>query len=315
VKDRWESPEFRIMKKWRTVAIVGVGLIGGSIGLALRRGKLAERIVGVGRRPHTLKKARALGAIDIGTTHVAQGVAEAELVVVCTPLECVVASVREVAAHCPRHALVTDVGSIKGPIVAALERPPATPGGAGRRRNGRSASAARDGEPAGPVFIGSHPLAGSEKTGPEHARASLFKGRVTIITPTRRTRGKDLASITEFWTSLGSTVVTMSPERHDEAVSAVSHLPHLVASALAAATPANRLWLAATGWQDTTRVAAGDIALWRDILLGNREHVLKSLRRFAKVLGMLRRSLSSKDAAQLERILLAGKRNRDAVGN
>src|SRR5688572_15288147 len=151
------------MKHWETVAIVGVGLIGGSIGLALRERKLAGRVVGIGRRPESLQRAVAVGAVHETTQDVERGVSDAELVLVCTPVESIAGHVRQAAHACPAGALITDAGSTKASIVRQLNSslPPAV------------------------AFVGSHPLAGSEKNGCDHARADLFEGRVVVVTPTR----------------------------------------------------------------------------------------------------------------------------------
>jgi prephenate dehydrogenase len=281
------------MNQRGTVTILGVGLIGGSIGLALRRRGLARRVVGVGRRESTLAKALERGAITEATTALVRGVAEAELVVVCTPLCNIVEHVRGAAENAPPGVIITDAGSTKGAIVAALE----------------------DDLPRGAAFVGSHPMAGSEKTGPDFADEDLFQDRVTIVTPTQSTSPQALEAVEEFWRSLGARTVRMAPEEHDRAVAAVSHLPHLAASALAAATPEEWLSLAAGGWSDTTRVAAGDVELWRQILSVNRSHVLRSLAEFEKTLAAFRAALVRGDDAELIRLLEEGKRRRDAVGN
>lgn len=281
------------MQQFETVAIVGVGLIGGSIGLALRRRGLAGRVIGVGRREATLRVARRSGAIDRGTTDLQRGVREAQLTVVCTPVAAIAASCREVAAACPAGALITDAGSTKASIVAALE------GGLER----------------GVRFVGSHPLAGSEQRGPEAARADLFEGRTVIMTPTRSTRPADYATIRRFWESLGAGVVRMAPEMHDRVVAATSHVPHLAAAAVALSVPSGQQALSAGGLRDTTRVAAGDPTLWRQILMDNRQAVLAALRPLEEALTALHEALRQGDADALERLLRKAKRKRDALGS
>jgi prephenate dehydrogenase len=285
------------MQGFDTVAIVGVGLLGGSIGLALRKRKLAKHVVGIGRRRSSLAKALAHKCVTSTTTSMPRGVADAELIVVCTPVECIVSHAAEAARHCPAGALITDVGSTKGGIVAAAE----------------AALSELDSRGS---FVGSHPLAGSEKTGAEAARADLFVDRVVIVTPSPRTSPTAAAKTIEaFWRSLGARTRTMSPDEHDAALACTSHIPHLVASALAAATPEELLPLTATGWQDTTRVAAGDAELWRQIFLSNEAHTLKALADFETVLSRFRAALESKDGALLLELLAEGKRRRDAVGS
>jgi len=281
------------MSKWDTVAIVGVGLIGGSIGLALRRRGLARHVVGIGRSSASLKVAEERGAVTAATTNLAQGVADAQLTVVCTPVAEIVGHVRQVAAACPERALVTDAGSIKALIVNQL-----------------------DGAlPRGVRFVGSHPLAGSDRNGPGEARETLFEGRTVVITPTVKTAAADCQSLVEFWSSLGAQVVIDTAERHDHILAATSHLPHLVAAALAAATPTEQLPLTATGWADATRIAAGDPELWQQILLGNRQQVLAALARFESLLARMREAIAAESAPALKECLIEGKRHRDALGN
>lgn len=281
------------MKCWDTVAIVGVGLIGGSIGLKLLEAGLARSVVGVGRRVASLRAARRRGAISSSTTKLARGVNGAELIVVCTPVELVVEHVVEAAANAPRGALITDAGSTKRRIVTSLEKA----------------------LPKGHRFVGSHPLAGSEKTGPLFARADLFDNRTVVVTPTRRSDPEAVQLIERFWSLLGSHVQQMSPQAHDQTMAAISHLPHLLASALAASTSARDRPLASTGWLDTTRIAAGDVELWRQIFTDNRDPVLDSLRQFEQWLARFRQALERDDQAQLEKLLEAGKQSRDAVGS
>lgn len=278
--------------QWDTVAIVGVGLMGGSIGLALRRRGLAREVIGIGRRMATLRVARAMGAITRGTLDIVRGVARADMVVVCTPVGQIVADVQRVAAACRPNVLVTDVGSTKSSIVhgvAALRLPIG--------------------------YVGSHPLAGSERNGPHAATADLLVGRVVAITPVADTQPKACRLVRRFWQSLGARVVEMSPEEHDAYVAAISHLPHVSAAALAGSTPPGALPLAAQGWRDTTRVASGDVRLWREILIDNRQNVLERLDVYLSRLQEFRRALAEADSSALEHLLCEGKRRRDAMGS
>lgn len=278
---------------WNTVAIVGVGLIGGSIGLALRERKLARRVVGIGRRTGSLRVAKQVGAVDTTTTNLDRGVCEADLVVVCTPVEHIVTHVQQAAQACPEGALITDAGSTKAQIVREL-----------------------DGSlPRGVRFIGSHPLAGGEKNGPAEADARLFTNRLVVLTPTEQAAPDDVGALHAFWESLGARVVQTTPEAHDQALAATSHLPHLVASVLASATPEELLPFTATGWADSTRIAAGDPELWTQIFLANRENLLAALGRFQSQLSIFRQALQMEDRELLSTILTEAKRNRDAVGS
>jgi len=286
------------MKTWNSVAIVGVGLIGGSVGLALLRRGLAKEVVGIGRNAQSLAAAKRAGAVTRTTLEIADGVKAADLVIVCTPVAQIVEQAAIAAAACPPGALLTDAGSTKAEIVGQLD--------AARRRGSWR---------PGVRFVGSHPLTGNEKKGPQHARAELFEKRAVIITPTDDTTAADRETLKEFWMSLGARVVEMSAAQHDRVVAATSHVPHLVASAIAASTPEEYVTLTAGGWLDTTRIAAGDPALWQQILLGNRENVLASLARFTGVLAALRTAVEQQDAAKLETLLAEAKRIRDALGS
>jgi prephenate dehydrogenase len=277
------------MKRWNTVAVIGVGLMGGSVGLALRRRRLAARVVGIGRSEASLREALDRGAADDVTTNLEEGVRGADLVVVCSPVASIVDHVRRAASAAGRSALITDVGSTKEQIVQAV---------------GRDV-----------LFVGSHPLAGSEKQGPRYAQAELLQDRVVVVTPEEWTPPDAIGLVSQFWTSLGAAVVSMSPAAHDEAVAVTSHLPHVLAAALAASTPREQLHLVASGWLDTTRVASGDVHLWQQILQENRHHVLKSLDEFAKVLDSFRAAIGQDSGKKILELLQAGKERRDAVGN
>ena len=280
-----------------TVAILGVGLLGGSIGLALRSRGLCRRVIGVGRRLERLQAAVQRGAVTEISTDLAAAAREAQLIVVCTPVHDVAGFVTDALRDCSPDALVTDVGSTKSRIVAEVEQ--------WRRANLTT----------GGHFVGSHPLAGSEKTGVEYADPDLFVNRAVIVTPTAETPSDSVDAIAVFWRALGGRVRIMTADEHDDSVASISHLPHLVAAVLAAATPTDLLDLVAGGWRDTTRVASGDVELWRQIFDDNREHVLRRLDHFHSTLADFRRALHEQDDAAIRRLLEAGKTIRDAVGN
>jgi prephenate dehydrogenase len=283
------------MPRWNTVAIIGVGLIGGSIGLALRKRGLASDVIGIGRQSSGPQRdlAQQLGAITGSTADLQQGVTQADLIIACTPVKDIAQHLLQAAQFAPDKALLTDAGSTKAAIVQAVEVS----------------------LPPGKKFVGSHPLAGSEKKGVQHARANLFENRTVVITPTKHTSADDVQSITEFWTSLGAKVLTMSAQLHDEALAGTSHLPHLLAAAVASITRPANLPLTAGGWRDVTRIAAGDSELWAQILLENRANVLKSLMLFEKKVAVFREALERGDIAQLQILLREGKQVRDAVGD
>lgn len=276
-----------------TLTIVGVGLIGGSIGLAARRRDLAEHIIGVGRQTASLETARNVGAIDEGTLDLAQAVGTADVVVFCTPVNLIIEQIDQCAPACKTGALLTDAGSTKTAIVRGV---------AGKLSDGVH-------------FVGSHPLAGSEKKGPEFADADLFQDRLTIITPTLQTDPAAMQRTQDFWQALGSRVRIMTPEEHDQALAMTSHLPHLAAAALAGMLPEDLFELTATGFRDTTRVAAGDPSIWTGIFEQNREAVLHALQCFAERLANFHQALEEGDTDTLDSLLQQGKKVRDALGN
>lgn len=274
------------------ITIVGVGLIGGSVGLAAKQRNLAGRFVGTGRVQKSLARAAELGAIDAHTTDLAGAVRDAGLVVVCTPVDRIADVILRAAPHCRPGTIFTDGGSTKANILDELD---------GRLH-------------AGVAFVPAHPLAGSEKQGVEHARADLFADRVTILTPTLATDAAALQRVEAFWQALGSRVVRMSPEEHDRILAATSHLPHAVAAAAAGVTPAEWLPYTAGGFRDVTRIAAGDPQLWAAIFDANRDAVLAAIDRFADRLDTFRKLLAAGDGAGLARWLSEAKQVRDALG-
>ena len=170
--------------------------------------------------------------------------------------------------------------------------------------------------PRGCRFLGGHPIAGSEKTGANYAKAELFDGRVAVLTPTKNTRAEDYDLLEEFWQGLGSVVVQMTPEEHDRALAVTSHLPHMAAAALANTMPENYFRLAGTGLLDTARLASGDTNLWQQILMQNRENVLKSLEQYRRpASGPAHGACATAMKPPWNRFLTTAKKNRDALGS
>lgn len=271
------------------VAIVGVGLIGGSLGMALRNRRLAARVVGVGRDAARLEKARALGAIDDAATDWAEGIAGADLVVLATPIQQILSDLERLRSHLGPGALVTDVGSTKAEIVRA----------------GDAASG-----PGG--FVGGHPMAGSERSGVEAATAELFIEAVWALTPSAQTEPAALARIRTMAQAVGARVITLDPEAHDQAVAVTSHLPHVLAYALAglASETARRsphLYdLAAGSFAGATRVAGSHPDLWRDIAVTNRDALGAALRAFRGELDAVLDALEAGDGDALHAHFLRG---------
>lgn len=288
-----------------TLTIVGVGLIGASIGLAAKNRRLFRKIRGVGRNRDSLERAKSRGAVDEIFDDAVGAVAGADVVVVCTPVGQIAREVLAAAPCCGPETLLTDAGSTKARIVAEVEE---------RWSVVDSHSTAARGA-SGVHYVGSHPLAGSEKRGPEHGDANLFAGRWAVVTPTPRTSNETRDRAIHFWQGLGSHVLLMSPEEHDQALALTSHLPHLAASALALTLPEGLQNLAATGFRDSTRIAAGDPALWTDIFRHNREALLTALEGMERQLGLFRAALERSDWNHVDHLLAQAKKVRDALGN
>ena len=285
---------------FKQVAIIGVGLIGGSLGMILRRKALADHVVGVGRRVENLKTAVALGAIDRYVADPQEGVRGADLVVLATPVDTYERHLQE-WAHClAPGAIVSDVGSVKGTLVE------------------RSEAAM----PAGVHFVGAHPIAGKEKTGVAAGSEQLFKGARCILTPTTRTDPTAFDRVRQLWEEAGSIVLTMDPHLHDQILGAVSHLPHVAAFALMNALAELRdqqvpsLDLAGHsggGLRDTTRIAASSPEMWRDIFLWNRDNVVSYIDRYTRALEELKQLIKAGDAAGIEKLLERAKGEREKL--
>jgi prephenate dehydrogenase len=273
------------------LSIIGVGLLGGSIGLALRSVLSDCEIVGYGHRPETLQRAQQVGAIDRGTTDLRAAVEGSDLVILCTPVGLFGEILLGIGVGLKRGTLVTDVGSTKASVVRqAIET-----------------------LPEGVHFVGSHPMAGSEKRGVEFARADLFQNALCIMTPTPQTDAAALVSIEEFWRLLGMRTCRMSPDDHDRALAEVSHLPHALAAALVSMQSNEAMKLAGKGFLDTTRIAGGDGGLWRDIFLDNAANVRTALTELRGQLEAFERLLDPARGEELRQWLDAAAAKRQAL--
>ncbi|MFQ5788070.1 MAG: prephenate dehydrogenase [Thermodesulfobacteriota bacterium] len=247
------------------VAIIGTGLIGGSIGLGLKERGLARLIIGVGRRKTSINKALRAKAINEGTINIEKAVREADIIILATSVELIPDLARKIIPMMKRSAILTDVGSTKKYIVSQINMEIKS------KHNGGK-----------PNFIGAHPLAGSEQRGIESARPDLFEGSVCVLTPTSLNSKKCITKLSKMWKALGAKVSIMTPSKHDEIVALVSHLPHLVASGLVSVVDEKHWKFAASGLRDTTRVASGDPELWLGICKQNKVRIIKALRCFSK---------------------------------
>ena len=275
------------MKLFNKVVIVGVGLIGGSIGLCIKKNNLAKQVVGISRRSQTINSAVACSAIDKGFIDI-RAVQEADLVVLATPVNSIIDIGAKIAKLIKPGTLVTDTGSTKKLIVGKLETKISN-------------------------FVGAHPLAGSEKQGVNYADQHLFKHSVCVLTPTRKTPDLALSKIRHFWGELGCRVIYLSPAKHDKYISYISHLPHIVAFSLMQSLPKDTLFLASSGLRDTTRIAASPAKLWADVLFTNSDNVLQALKQFHSCLSGIQSAIKKKDTKALERILRQARLKRESL--
>lgn len=273
------------------LCIVGVGLIGGSIGMGARQRGLAKHVVGAGRSTERLNLALQAGAIDTATTSLQEAVTGADMVVVCTPVGFIVPTVRLFRQWLYPECVVTDVGSVKSTIV----------------EQGTELLGAR--------FVGGHPMAGSEQTGVQNARADLFVDTAWALTPTEQTSPAALQKVSALAQALGARVIIADPEEHDRAVALTSHLPHAIALALVhVAENSSYPQLIGGSFRDGTRVAGSSPELWRDIFLHNREHVVWAIDEFIGKLQEVRSAIADEDAETIQRLFTEAHILRQAFG-
>jgi prephenate dehydrogenase len=288
---RWSAPPIGSM------AVIGVGQIGGSVALAARAAGAITEVVGWSRSAETLERARALGIVDRGATSAAEAARGAALVVLATPVRSLGALAAAIAPALAEGAVVLDVGSVKGAAIAAVE---------GKLPPG--------------AFVPCHPIAGTERIGPDAASPLLFEGKRCVICPGPRSREEAVATVERLWAAMGADPVRMEAALHDRVLGAGSHLPHVTAYALAgvlAKLPADVLEglqrLPTSSLRDTTRVAASSPAMWRDILLDNQAQVLPLVIALQAELEALRVAIVAGDADRIEALLAVGKSGRDRL--
>lgn len=275
------------------VAIVGTGLIGGSMGIALRRRGLAGTVVGVGRRQVTLDGAMEVGACDEVTLDLEQGVGDADLVVMATPIRALSHLVPRVGKAAKDGAVLTDVASSKGSVMRLFDDALA----------GRNAV----------TYVPAHPMAGSEETGPAAAEEDLFEGSICIFTPAEGTDPRQVERLRRLWKKLGARVKTMSARDHDRLVARISHVPHLAAAALVAGVDRESLLFSGGGFIDTTRVAGSDPELWSDIYRSNREEVCAGLDEYLSLLKRIKELVASESWDELTALLARARQKRDEL--
>ncbi len=277
--------------RFKQITIIGVGLIGGSLGLATKKKGLASRVVGVTAHKSTLKKAQRRKAIDAGTLDIKRSVLGSDMVILATPVDKILSTLKKIRPYLKKGCIVIDVASVKNAIVHAAEKI------LGRRG----------------YFVGAHPMAGSEKRGIDKADSNLFKNAPCVLTRTGRTNAKALRTISDFWKAMGSKIYILSPSEHDKKISNISHLPHIAASALSLAVRSSSMPFASTGFKDTTRIAAGDPGLWISILLANRRNVAADIKDYLKRLKGFGNSITRGEKAKLRKMLSDAKKKRDML--
>lgn len=275
------------MRLFNKVAILGTGLIGGSLALVMKKKGLARKIIGVSRHKKNLILAKKIGAIDKGSLklNIIKG---ADLLVLATPVDVIMNSAKPISKIIGKDCLVIDVGSTKKEIVGRLNK-------------------------FFPNYLGTHPLAGSEKRSIVYADPDIFKDSVCILTPTKNTKSKVLDKIKKLWSEAGAKVVSLTPEMHDKILSFTSHLPHLAAFSLMNAIPDKHLRFTATGLRDTTRIAGSDSALWTSVFLSNRNNLLDAISVLEKELSKIKLAILKNDRKSLGAILEKAKAKRSKL--
>jgi len=278
---------------FKKIAIIGLGLMGASLGLALKKGGIAGEVAGFARKAGTRKKALSKKIVDAVYDRIEPAVAGADLVVVCAPVGAIPAIIKKCNPALPRNAALTDVGSAKSGIAIS----------AGKIFAGERTR-----------FVGSHPIAGSERHGLEAARPDLYRGAVVAVTPVKRTSRAALQKVVKFWRSLGSSVIIVSPQEHDRIIARTSHLPHLIAALLSACVGRERTpeygRFCGPGFRDATRIAEGDPRLWRDILADTAPLLAQELKFFSGELRKIIATLHKGNPRAIEKYLNKGRNSR-----
>ncbi|MCB9771069.1 MAG: prephenate dehydrogenase/arogenate dehydrogenase family protein [Candidatus Omnitrophica bacterium] len=276
---------------FRKVTVIGVGLIGGSLAKAIKKNKLAKEVVGVSQGQQTLTAALKEGTIDQGYHDVVKAVTNSDLVILAAPVGIIINMLSIIGPHLRRGCVVTDVGSSKVSIVHAAQKF----------------------LPSHVFYVGSHPLAGSEKAGVQNANAELFHNATVVMTPTDTTHRLAKDRVKLLWTKVGAQVKFMTPDEHDKALGYVSHLPHMVAFALMETVPSDILPFAAQGLKDTTRIAASSPQMWNDISVSNKKNVIKAIDEVAKNLSLIRKAITTNDQKTLLNLFKNAKTKRDSL--
>jgi prephenate dehydrogenase len=276
---------------FRKVTVVGIGLLGGSLAIAMKKNHLAREVVGVSRRQAALQFAVKNKIIDHGISNIVKAVENADFVILATPIQTILSLLGTLGPHLKRGCIVTDVGSTKTSIVQAAQKH----------------------LPGHVLFVGGHPLAGSEKKGVEFSDPALFNQSFCLLTPTDKTNRGALDKVNEVWTRVGANVKTLTPDEHDAILAYTSHIPHLLAYGLINTIPSQYLMYGSTGLKDTTRIASSSPEVWNDICMQNSKNILKSLDEFVGVLANYRKAIVTRDESTVTDFFKKAKEKRDTL--
>ena len=285
-------------KLFNQISVIGLGLIGSSISLAIKKNKIANKVIGYSRSNRTRKAANKLNLVDTVVNNLIKSVKGSDLIIICTPLSIYPKIIREIMPHLKKNSIVTDVGSAKSTTINEVSD-----------LFGKCVE-----------FIPAHPIAGTEQSGPYAGFPELFIGRWCIITPLKNNKPSSVNKIKKLWKSLGSKVEIMSPERHDRVMAITSHLPHMIAynivstaANLESVTKQEIIKYSASGFRDFTRIASSDPVMWRDIFLKNKDAVLKMIGRFSKDLSALQKAVRWEDSETLYKIFSRTRKVREKI--
>ncbi|MDD5431804.1 MAG: prephenate dehydrogenase [Candidatus Omnitrophica bacterium] len=272
---------------FKKVGIVGTGLIGGSIAIAIKKSGIAKRIVGVCRHKESLLLAKKNRIVDEASLSL-EVLKDVDFLILATPVNVIINLSERISKIIPKNCIVTDVGSTKGEIVSVLEKNFSN-------------------------YVGSHPMAGSEKRGVVNANAGIFKNTICFLTPTKKSEKKVIEALGNFWEKLGAKVILLNPEKHDFILSFVSHLPHIAAFSLISSIPSDLLKFGSTGLKDTTRIASSDGQIWADILLSNRKNLIKAIDIYQDEISGLKHAIQRNDRKALCGFLKKAKAKREIL--
>lgn len=279
---------------YEKITVIGTGLIGGSLGLAIKKNKIARKVIGYGRNYNKLKLAKIAGAVDLITTDLKEAVKDSDIIILCLPIRLILKFSKKISGLVKKGCIITDAGSTKSEIVKSSTK---------IFKNA--------------YFVGSHPLAGSHNSGIKFAKQDLFEDSTSVITPIKNTDKTAVKKIKFIWERIGAKVILMTPEEHDRLVSLTSHLPHLVAVSLTNTVLDKNIkkikQMIASGFKDTTRISASSSILWSDICFTNKTNIIKGIEKFKNQLTEIERALKNNNFKKLKSLLKKAKLKREKI--